>query len=603
MTMTMRASHTGTAKALPGVPFPLGAQYDGTGTNFSVFSEVAERIELCLFEEDGRETKINMTERDGYNWHEYLTGVGPGQQYGFRVYGPWDPPKGIRCCPNKLLLDPNAKAISGSIQWSDALFPYRMDKPDAAACSSSDDARLMMKSVVTNPYFNWNNEYRSHMPLEDTVIYELHVKGFTKRHPAIPPELRGTYAGVAHPAAIEYLKSLGITAVELMPVHQFVHDRTLIDKGLRNYWGYNSISYFAPHNEYSSSGDRGQQVQEFKQMVYNLHEAGIEVILDVVYNHTAEGNHLGPILSYKGIDNPAYYRLVEDDPQYYMDYTGTGNSLNMRHPVVLQLIMDSLRYWITEMHVDGFRFDLAATLARELKDVDRLSAFFDIIHQDPVINQVKLIAEPWDVGEGGYQVGRFPVLWSEWNGIYRDTMRDYWRETNSTLGQFASRLTGSSDLYENTGRKPRQRQLHHGPRRIHSARSGDVRAEAQRSQPGGQQGRHRRQPLLQLRRRGRDRRSGDQRRAQPPGAQFPHHPAAVPGRSHDPGRRRDRKDAERQQQCLLPGQRADLVRLGARRREPEGIHHPADRAPPGSSGVPSPGLVPGPVDPRLGGAR
>ena len=454
MTMTMRASHTGTAKALPGVPFPLGAQYDGTGTNFSVFSEVAERIELCLFEEDGRETKVNITERDGYNWHEYLTGVGPGQQYGFRVYGPWDPAKGIRCCPNKLLLDPNAKAISGSIQWSDALFPYRMDKPDAAACSSSDDARLMMKSVVTNPYFNWNNEYRSHMPLEDTIIYELHVKGFTQRHPAIPPELRGTYAGVAHPAAIEYLKSLGITAVELMPVHQFVHDRMLIDKGLRNYWGYNSVSYFAPHNEYSSSGDRGQQVQEFKQMVYNLHEAGIEVILDVVYNHTAEGNHLGPILSYKGIDNPAYYRLVEDDPQYYMDYTGTGNSLNMRHPVVLQLIMDSLRYWITEMHVDGFRFDLAATLARELKDVDRLSAFFDIIHQDPVINQVKLIAEPWDVGEGGYQVGRFPVLWSEWNGVYRDTMRDYRRETNSTLGQFASRLTGSSDLYENTGRKP-----------------------------------------------------------------------------------------------------------------------------------------------------
>jgi isoamylase len=453
--MTMTTSLTGTVKTLPGVPYPLDANYDGSGTNFSVFSEVAERVELCLFDEEGKETRIGMDERDRYNWHVYLTGVGPGQQYGYRVHGPWDPARGLRCCPNKLLLDPNCKAVSGTIQWSDALFPYRMDKPDAAACSSSDDAGLMMKSVIVNPYFNWSNEHRPHTPLEDTIIYELHVKGFTKRHPALPPELRGTYAGLAHPAAIEYLKSLGITAVELMPVHQFVHDRRLLDQGLRNYWGYNSICYFAPHNEYSFTGDRGQQVQEFKQMVYNLHEAGIEVILDVVYNHTAEANHLGPILCYKGIDNPAYYRLVEDDLQHYMDYTGTGNSLNMRHPVVLELIMDSLRYWITEMHVDGFRFDLAATLARELKDVDRLSAFFDIIHQDPIINQVKLIAEPWDVGEGGYQVGRFPVLWSEWNGMYRDTMRDYWRGKDGTLGQFASRFTGSSDLYENTGRKPR----------------------------------------------------------------------------------------------------------------------------------------------------
>ncbi len=443
------------AKILPGQPYPLDANFDGRGTNFSIFSEVAERVELCLFEEDGRETKINLEERDGCNWHVYLNGVGPGQQYGYRIHGPWNPKEGLRCCPNKLLVDPNCKAVSGAIQWSDALFPYRMDKPEATACSSSDDARLMLKSVVINPYFNWNNEYRAHTPLEDTIIYELHVKGFTKRHPAIPPELRGTYAGVAHPAATDYLKSLGITAVELMPVQQFVHDRMLIDKGLRNYWGYNSICYFAPHNEYSSSGDRGQQVQEFKQMVYNLHQAGIEVILDVVYNHTAEGNHRGPMLCYKGIDNPAYYRLVEDDPQYYMDYTGTGNSLNMRHPVVLELIMDSLRYWITEMHVDGFRFDLAATLARELKDVDRLSAFFDIIHQDPIVNQVKLIAEPWDVGEGGYQVGRFPVLWSEWNGIYRDTMRDFWCGKDSTLGVFAGKFTGSSDLYENTGRKPR----------------------------------------------------------------------------------------------------------------------------------------------------
>jgi isoamylase len=454
MTMAIAATQAGNVKALPGNPYPLGAVYDGSGTNFSVFSEVAERIDLCLFDEDGKETRINMDERDEYNWHVYLTGVGPGQQYGYRVHGHWDPKTGIRCCPNKLLLDPNTKAVSGAIHWSDALFPYRKDKPDGP-CSNSNDAHLMMKAVVNNPYFDWGNEYRSHTRLEDTIIYELHVKGFTKRHPAVPPALRGTYAGIAHPAVIDYLKALGITAVELMPVHQFVHDRHLIDKGLRNYWGYNSICYFAPHSEYSSSGDRGQQVQEFRQMVYDLHEAGIEVILDVVYNHTAEGNHLGPMLSYKGIDNPAYYRLVEDDPQYYMDYTGTGNSLNMRHPVVLQLIMDSLRYWITEMHVDGFRFDLAAALARELKDVDRLSAFFDIIHQDPVINQVKLIAEPWDVGEGGYQVGRFPVLWSEWNGVYRDTMRDYWRGQNSTLGHFADRFTGSSDLYENTGRKPR----------------------------------------------------------------------------------------------------------------------------------------------------
>jgi isoamylase len=450
----MVAMPVNTMKILPGIPYPLDANFDGSATNFSVFSEIAEQVELCLFDEEDRETRVIMTERDGYNWHVLLNGVGPGQLYGYRVHGPWDPKHGQRCCPNKLLLDPNCKAVSGTIHWSDALFPYRRSHPDGP-CSSANDAHLMMKCVVVNPYFDWKNEYRSHTPLEDTILYELHIKGFTKRHPAIPPELRGTYAGVAHPAAIDYLKSLGITAVELMPVHQFVQDRRLIDQGLRNYWGYNSICYFAPHNEYSSSGDRGQQVQEFKQMVYDLHEAGIEVILDVVYNHTAEGNHLGPMLCYKGIDNPAYYRLVQDEPQYYLDYTGTGNSLNMRHPVVLQLIMDSLRYWITEMHVDGFRFDLAAALARELKDVDRLSAFFDIIHQDPVISQVKLIAEPWDVGEGGYQVGRFPVLWSEWNGIYRDTMRDFGRGRDRTLGQFASRFTGSSDLYENTGRKPR----------------------------------------------------------------------------------------------------------------------------------------------------
>ena len=441
-------------KVLPGRPYPQGASYDGSGTNFSIFSEVAERVDLCLFDDDGRETRINVPDVVGYYWHIYLSGIGPGQRYGYRIYGPWNPSQGLRCCPNKLLLDPYARAVEGSIQWSDAMFPYRMDKPTDGVCSSSDSAPLTYRSIVVNPYFDWRTEHRPNIPLEETVIYETHVRGFTKRYPGLPADMRGTYAGLGHPAMIDYFTDLGITAVELMPVHQFVHDRQLIDKGLRNYWGYNSICYFSPHNEYSSTGQRGQQVQEFKQMVYDFHEAQIEVILDVVYNHTAEGNHLGPMLCYKGVDNPAYYRLVSNDPQYYMDYTGTGNTLNMRHPQVLQLVMDSLRYWILDMHIDGFRFDLASTLARELHDVDRLSAFFDIIQQDPVISQVKLIAEPWDVGEGGYQVGRFPPLWSEWNGMYRDTIRDYWRGQERTLGQFASRFTGSSDLYENTGRRP-----------------------------------------------------------------------------------------------------------------------------------------------------
>jgi isoamylase len=440
-------------KVLPGSAYPQDARFDGSGTNFSLFSEVAERVDLCLFDDEGRETRISMPEQTAYSWHMYLSGIGPGQRYGYRVYGPWDPRKGKRCCPTKLLLDPYSKAIEGSIHWSNAMFPYRPGRPEGP-CSSSDNAPLTCKCVVINPYFDWRQEHRPNTPLEDTLIYELHVKGFTQNHPGVPAEMRGTYAGLAQPAVIDYFKALGITAVELMPIHQFIHNRHLIDQGLRNYWGYDTINYFSPHNEYSFAGRRGEQVQECKQMVYDLHEAGIEVILDVVYNHTAESNHLGPMLSFKGIDNAVYYRLVPDAPQYYMDYTGTGNTLNMRHPQVLQMVMDSLRYWILEMHVDGFRFDLAATLARELEDVDRLSAFFDIIQQDPVINQVKLIAEPWDVGEGGYQVGRFPPLWSEWNGMYRDTMRDYWRSEEKALGQFASRFTGSSDLYENTGRRP-----------------------------------------------------------------------------------------------------------------------------------------------------
>jgi glycogen operon protein len=377
----------------------------------------------------------------------------PGQRYGFRVHGPWDPAQGHRCNPSKLLLDPYAKAIEGQVQWDEAVFPYQFGK-DPNEANTKDSAPFAPRSVVTSPFFDWAEDHPLKTPWHNTIIYEMHVKGFTKMHPEIPEELRGTYAGLAHPVAVEYLKALGVTAVELMPVHQFIQDAHLLEKGLRNYWGYNSIGFLAPHNEYASTRVPGQQVQEFKQMVKVLHKAGIEVILDVVYNHTAEGNHMGPVLSMKGIDNAAYYRLMADNKQYYMDYTGTGNTLNVRHPQVLQLIMDSLRYWVTEMHVDGFRFDLAATLARELHAVDRLSAFFDLIHQDPVVSNVKLIAEPWDVGEGGYQVGNFPPNWSEWNGKYRDCVRDYWKGSEQTLGEFASRLTGSSDLYETTGRKP-----------------------------------------------------------------------------------------------------------------------------------------------------
>jgi glycogen operon protein len=368
------------------------------------------------------------------------------------VYGPWAPANGKRCNPSKLLLDPYGKAVTGGVQWGQTVYPYRFG--DENRLSTSDSARAMPKTVVVNPYFDWGNDRPPNIAWNDTVVYELHTKGFTQRHPGVPPNLRGTYAGLAVPEVVDWLLGLGVTAVELMPVHQFVHDDFLARRGLRNYWGYNSICYLAPHNEYSASGSLGQQVQEFKQMVKVLHAAGIEVILDVVYNHTAEGNRAGPMLSFKGIDNEAYYRLSEEDRRYYVDYTGTGNTLNMRHPHVLQLIMDSLRYWVIEMHVDGFRFDLAAALARTLHEVDRLSAFFDVIQQDPVISQVKLIAEPWDVGEGGYQVGNFPPLWSEWNGRYRDTVRDYWRGQDQTLGEFAARLTGSSDLYEATGRRP-----------------------------------------------------------------------------------------------------------------------------------------------------
>jgi isoamylase len=436
----------------PGTAHPLGATYDGVGTNFALFSEVAERVELCLFDDDGTESRIELREVDGFVWHGYLPAAGPGQRYGYRVHGPYDPAGGQRCDPAKLLLDPYAKAVEGAVTWDPAVFSYQFGDPGTR--NTDDSAPFVPRSIVVNPYFDWAGDRPPRVGYLDSVIYEAHVRGMTKLHPEVPEEERGTYLGLSHPAIIDHLTSLGVTAIELMPAHQFVSDDVLAQRGLANYWGYNTIGFFAPHNTYAASGQRGQQVQEFKGMVRAMHEAGIEVIMDVVYNHTAEGNQLGPTLSFRGIDNAAYYRLVDDDRQYYMDTTGTGNSLLMRNPQVLQLIMDSLRYWVTEMHVDGFRFDLAAALARQFQEVDRLSSFFDVVQQDPVVSQVKLIAEPWDVGDGGYQVGNFPPLWTEWNGKYRDTVRDFWRGQPATLPEFASRLTGSSDLYQSDGRSP-----------------------------------------------------------------------------------------------------------------------------------------------------
>jgi isoamylase len=445
----------------PGDAYPLGATYDGAGTNFSLFSEIAEKVDLCLIDERGSESRIPLDEVDGYVWHAYLPNITPGQRYGYRVHGPFDPAAGHRCDPSKLLLDPYGKAFDGDFTWGQALFSYDLTAidPNGDTAVTGTPPRIdslghTMTSVVINPFFDWAFDRAPLTPYHETVIYEAHVKGLTRTHPGIPEAQRGTYAALAHPVIIDHLKSLNVTALELMPVHQFMHDERLLDLGLRNYWGYNTFGFFAPHYQYASNRQAGGAAAEFKMMVRSLHEAGIEVILDVVYNHTAEGNHLGPTINFRGIDNSAYYRLVDEDLRLYKDYTGTGNSLNPRHPHVLQLIMDSLRYWVTEMHVDGFRFDLAATLARELHDVDRLSAFFDLVQQDPIVSQVKLIAEPWDVGEGGYQVGHFPGLWTEWNGKYRDTVRDYWRGEPATLGEFASRLTGSSDLYAASSRRP-----------------------------------------------------------------------------------------------------------------------------------------------------
>ncbi len=439
-------------KVWPGQPYPLGAVFDGVGTNFSLFSESATKVELCLFDETGIETRVELPEVTGFCWHGYFPTIKPRDRYAFRVYDGWDPAHGRLANPAKLLLDPYAKAIDGPIIWNEALFGYTLGG-DPKVKNEIDSAPYLPKCVVNQPYFDWTGDRLLNIPWHDTIIYETHVKGFTASHPDIPEELRGTYAGLSHPICIEYFKKLGITAIELMPVHYILHEKHLVDRGLKNYWGYNSIGYFAPHIEYSSDKRPGGSVAEFKQMVKLFHQAGIEVILDVVYNHTGEGNSFGPMLSFKGIDNASYYRLA-DDPFYYMDFSGTGNSLQMRNPHVLQLIMDSLRYWVQEMHVDGFRFDLASALARELHDVDKLSAFFDLIQQDPIINQVKLIAEPWDIGAGGYQVGNFPSVWTEWNGKYRDCVRDFWRGEKQTLAEFATRFTGSSDLYANTTRRP-----------------------------------------------------------------------------------------------------------------------------------------------------
>jgi isoamylase len=448
----------------PGTAYPLGATYDGSGTNFALFSEVAERVELCLFSSGGgppgnggvaaggEETRVDLPEVDGFVWHGFVPGLEPGQRYGYRVHAPYEPGNGQRSNPNKVLIDPYTKALDGIVEWDESLFGYHFGDPDSR--NDLDSAAHMPKCVVINPFFDWGDDRPPRHSYADSVIYEAHVKGLTELHPELPEQLRGTYAGVAHPVIVEHLQQLGVTAIELMPVHHFVNDSFLVDKGLANYWGYNTLAFFAPDFKYSAGTSPGAQVQEFKAMVRALHRAGIEVILDVVYNHTGEGNHLGPTLSFRGIDNAAYYRLEEDSPAHYTDYTGTGNSLNVRHPHALQLIMDSLRYWVTEMHVDGFRFDLAATLAREFYDVDRLSSFFDLVQQDPIVSQVKLIAEPWDVGPGGYQVGNFPPQWTEWNGKYRDTVRDFWRGEPSTIGEFAARLTGSADLYETSGRRP-----------------------------------------------------------------------------------------------------------------------------------------------------
>jgi len=581
--------------------YPLGATYDGAGTNFGLFSEVAERVELCLFHDDGTESRIQLRELDGFVWHGYLPGISPGQRYGYRVHGPYNPSAGQRCNPSKLLLDPYAKAIDGHVTWGQPVFSYPFGHPDRR--NNTDSAPYVPRSVVINPYFDWGLDRPPRIQYHETVIYEAHVRGLTKEHPVVPEEQRGTYLGLAHPAIISHLHRLGVTAIELMPVHQYVTDSHLNDRGLHNYWGYNTIGFFAPHNGYAASGRRGEQVQEFKTMVRTLHEAGIEVILDVVYNHTAEGNHLGPTLSFRGIDNAAYYRLVDDDRRYYMDTTGTGNSLLMRHPHVLQMIMDSLRYWVLDMHVDGFRFDLASALARELHEVDRLSAFFDLVQQDPVVSQVKLIAEPWDVGEGGYQVGNFPPLWTEWNGKYRDTIRDFWRGQPATLPEFASRLTGSSDLYQQDSRRPVASvnfvTAHDGftlqdlvsYNHKHNEANGEGNRDGSndnRSWNSGVEGPTDDPAILALRAR-----------------QKRNFLTTLPGCPDAARGRRDGAHPAGQQQRLLPGQRDLLGRLGGprrRRHRTAGLRPQGDQAARRAPGVPATAVLPRPGHPRRAAA-
>ena len=587
----------------PGRPYPRGATWDGEGVNFALFSETAEKVELCIFDPAGRRERqrIELRERTDAVWHCYLPEARPGLLYGYRVHGPYKPEEGLRFNPHKLLADPYAKDFIGNLRWSDALYGYTVGhKREDLSFDRRDSAAYMPKSRVLETAFTWGNDRRPDVPWHETVIYEMHVRGFTMRHPEVPQPLRGSYAGLATAPVIEYLKRLGVTTVELLPVHAFIDDRRLFDMGLRNYWGYNTLGFFAPETRYSASG----KVKEFKTMVRTLHTAGIEVILDVVYNHTCEGNHLGPTLSLRGIDNAAYYRLAPDARRHYMDFTGCGNTINLMHPRSLQLVMDSLRYWVEEMHVDGFRFDLASALAREDSSVDLLGAFFDVMRQDPVLNRVKLIAEPWDIGHGGYQVGNFPLGWAEWNDRYRDGMRAYWKGDGGTVGEFARRLTGSSDLYGRSGRNP------YASINFITAHDGftladlvSLQRQAQRGQRRGQPRRPQQQPVVELRRRGPDRRPRDPRAARAPAAQLPRHPAPVPGRADAARRRRARAQPAGQQQRLLPGQRDQLARLDA---EPgQGglgrLRRAPDRAAAGAPDLPPARLLRGPAAARRRG--
>ncbi len=597
----------GKIKARPGAPYPLGATWDGSGVNFALFSENATAVELCLFggpHGNDEKARITVSEQSDQVWHIYLPGVQPGQRYGYRVHGPYDPAKGHRFNPFKLVIDPYAKSIDRRVVLSDELFGYQVGHKDQDLSKDErDNAALMPKSVVIDPAFDWGSDRPLRIPWNETIIYELHVKGFTWRHPEVPKELRGTYAGLRSDPAIEHLRTLGITAVELMPIHQSVSSRALHEQGLNDYWGYNSIGFFAPDLRYSSSSDPGQQVSEFKSMVKALHAAGIEVILDVVYNHSIEGNHLGPTLCFRAIDNLSYYRVSAAAPRFYADFTGCGNTFNMRHPRTLQLVMDSLRYWVVEMHVDGFRFDLASALARELHEVDRLSAFFDIILQDPVLSQVKLIAEPWDLGEGGYQVGNFPVLWSEWNGKYRDTVRDYWRGGDQALGEFASRFTGSSDLYGAGGRQPHasinfvtchdgftlRDLVSYGHK--HNLANGEGNRDGEsnnRSWNCGAEG-PTGDPIVNLLR------ARQQRN-------FLASLFLSQGVPMLLERRRDWAHPDRQQQHLLPGQRDRVARLARRRSGAAGIHPLAHRLLQTASGFQTPPMVSRPADSWRGGS-